>query len=720
MVTSSRCVGVVVACAVMSAADPPAKHSHDHDHDHDHDSSSSQGDYVPYRTLKQRRLERLEQIGLIAGTHPELRPLTARLGPAADMIAAAAASAAAVTPSLSLSSSSLSSDADRSQVIKSSVRAAVGALLGHSAATAELPGSHAAFSGASGVIAAAAASAAAVSAAGGGAAAAAGAAAGMSLLDRHTELKKEAESRGALPETDVERLLKDEEKIFQEVTEKKALMGVKELARGITYTESLRSSWTPPRYLASMPEEMRVALRKKWHILVEGENVPPPITSFREMKLPEPILRLFTAKGIRQPSPIQIQALPAILSGRDCIGIAFTGSGKTLAFALPAVMFALEAERKLPFERGEGPFALIMCPSRELARQICDTVEEMVNALADSGGGFPRLRVMLAMGGVSVREQADAAREGVHIVVGTPGRLMDVLKKNIINLENCRFLTLDEADRMIDLGFEEDMRTIFSYFKAQRQTCLFSATMPKKIQDFACSALVRPVVVNVGRAGAASLDVVQEVEYVKQEAKIVYILVCLQKTPPPVLVFAENKADVDEIHEYLLLKGIEAVAIHGSKSQEERLWAIQQFKGGKKDVLVATDIAGKGLDFPNIQHVINYDMPAEIENYVHRIGRTGRSGKTGIATTFVNHGVPDLVLLDLKHLLIEAKQKIPPFLLELESETERYRAVGESVGCTYCNGLGHRIQDCPKLEAEQKQKMARVGRDFIASGTGNW
>jgi ATP-dependent RNA helicase DDX41 len=195
---------------------------------------------------------------------------------------------------------------------------------------------------------------------------------------------------------------------------------------------------------------------------------------------------------------------------------------------------------------------------------------------------------------------------------------------------------MDEADRMVDVGFEEDMRTVFSYFKAQRQTLLFSATMPQKIQDFARTALVKPIIVNVGRAGAANLDVIQEVEYVKQEAKIVYLLECLQKTAPPVLIFAENKADVDDIHEYLLLKGVEAVSIHGGKSQEERDWAIRMFKDGKKDVMVATDVAGKGMDFADIQHVINFDMPAEIENYVHRIGRTGRSGKTGIATTFIN------------------------------------------------------------------------------------
>ncbi len=219
---------------------------------------------------------------------------------------------------------------------------------------------------------------------------------------------------------------------------------------------------------------------------------------------------------------------------------------------------------------------------------------------------------------------------------------------------------------MIDMGFEDDVRNIMGFFKQQRQTLLFSATMPKKIQDFAEQSLIRPVIINVGRAGAASLDIIQEVEYVKQEAKMVYLLECLQKTAPPVIVFSDNKNEVDDIQEYLLLKGVEAVAIHGSKTQDEREYAIRAFKSGQKDVMVASGVASKGLDFNEIQHVINYTMPKEIEDYVHQIGRTGRSGKTGIATTFVNANTQEQTLLDLKYLLMEAKQRIPPFLAAIE------------------------------------------------------
>ena len=283
-----------------------------------------------------------------------------------------------------------------------------------------------------------------------------------------------------------------------------------------------------------------------------------------------------------------------------------------------------------------------------------------------------------------------------------------------------RYLCLDEADRMIDMGFEDDVRTIFSYFKGQRQTLLFSATMPKKIQIFARSALVLPVTVNVGRAGAASLDIIQEFEFAKNEEKVVCLLECLQKTPPPVLIFAEKKADVDDIHEYLLIKGVEAVAIHGDKDQEERHRSVLQFRNGEKDVLVATDIASKGLDFAKVQHVINYDMPEDIENYVHRIGRTGRSGKTGVATTFINKNCEESVLLDLKHLLMEAKQKIPPVLAALEADTP-YLTMGDQQGCSYCGGLGHRITECPKLEALQTKQAVNIGKnDYRTSNTADY
>ena len=292
-----------------------------------------------------------------------------------------------------------------------------------------------------------------------------------------------------------------------------------------------------------------------------------------------------------------------------------------------------------------------------------------------------------------------------------------MLNEKKFNLDLCRYFCLDEADRLID-GFEEDIRNIMDFFNNQRQTLLFSATMPRKIQNFAKSALYKPVVVNVGRAGAANLDVIQEVEYVKEEAKIVYLLECLQKTPPPVLIFAENKSDVDDVHEYLLLKGVEAVAVHGGKFQDEREDAIRLFKLGEKDVLVATDVASKGLDFPDIQHVINFDMPKEVENYIHRIGRTGRCGKTGIATTYINKDCSQSILLDLKHLLAEAKQKVPLFLQTMEGGAEAAMEIEGVKGCAFCSGLGHRIGQCEKLQALNRTRIA--GSSSSREGDGGY
>ncbi|KAI5481639.1 hypothetical protein MNV49_002865 [Pseudohyphozyma bogoriensis] len=521
----------------------------------------------------------------------------------------------------------------------------------------------------------------------------------QTLLMEAQEVKRLQAIKDA-QKTDADRKREEEAKILAaQAAGQKALAGAGELAKGIVYTERMKSSWRPPTYVRDRSDSENEKIREKYHILVEGDDIPPPIPDFRDMKLPKPLLDYLKNKKISAPTPIQLQGIPVAFSGRDMIGIAFTGSGKTLAFSLPLLMFALEEEKRLPFMQGEGPVGIIVCPSRELARQTFDGLVEMARLL--ELGGYPQVRSLLCIGGINMSEQSQAMSRGFHMVVATPGRLQDMLEKKKFGLSGCKYLCLDEADRMIDMGFEDDVRNIMSFFKHQRQTLLFSATMPKRIQDFAQQSLVQPILVNVGRAGAASLDIIQEVEYVKQEAKMVYLLECLQKTAPPTIIFSDNKNEVDDIQEYLLLKGVEAVAIHGSKTQEEREYAIKAFKTGKKDVMVASGVASKGLDFSEIQHVINFSMPKEIEDYVHQIGRTGRSGKTGIATTFVNMQTAEQTLLDLKYLLMEAKQKIPPFLTSIEDPN--VGADGKVTGCTNCGGLGHSITNCPKLEENQRR-----------------
>ncbi|EAA20577.1 RNA helicase-1 [Plasmodium yoelii yoelii] len=548
-----------------------------------------------------------------------------------------------------------------------------------------------------------------------------------SLLETYYKIKKEKEKNTKINEID--EIRKKEEHILAQISKalNAPLQSVKERSKGIVYKDSFKTIWTLPNKYKKMPKEYVDKIRKVFYIDVSGNDIPPPIKNFKDMKFPKAILKGLKKKKINKPTQIQMQGLPSILLGRDIIGIAFTGSGKTIVFVLPLIMTCLEAELRCPIEEGEGPLGLIICPSRELASQTHNIIKYFCEYLYKDK--FPMLKSLCVIGGVSTYEQGNEIKKGVHMLVATPGRLNDMLNKKRMTLEQCRYLCFDEADRLIDLGFEEEIRNTLDNFSSQRQTLLFSATMPRKIQEFAKSTLVNPIIINVGRAGAANLDVIQEVEYVKEEFKLSYLLQVLQKTGPPVLIFCENKKDVDDVHEYLLLKGVNAIAIHGSLGQTERLEAINLFRNGEKDVLVGTDVASKGLDFPSIEHVINYDMPKDIENYVHRIGRTGRCGKTGIATTFINKNQEEAILLDLKALLIEAKQKIPPFLEMLDSKGINLQEIGGVKGCSYCGGLGHRITQCSKLETQTTKQKSSRQKDILSGNnkfnnmngyTGDW
>ncbi|KRX08965.1 P-loop containing nucleoside triphosphate hydrolase [Pseudocohnilembus persalinus] len=351
---------------------------------------------------------------------------------------------------------------------------------------------------------------------------------------------------------------------------------------------------------------------------------------------------------------------------------------------------------------------LVQLPLRELAIQTFDTCQKIAQMMVQHG--YPQLKIILNIGGQRSGDQLQAGRDGIHIVIGTPGRISDNLNHDHFDLNLCQYIVLDETDQMLDNIFEEAISNIFNKIKGSHQTLLFSSTMPKKITEFAMACLQNPVLVNIGRAGSANLNVVQDVDYVKQEDKLKYLLESLQKTGPPVLVFCDKINDVDDIQEYLTIKGVEITSLHGKKSQEDRARAVSDFKSGKKDVLVATDLASKGLDFPNVKHVINFDMPSSIEAYVHRIGRTGREKKTGRATTMVNKNQDTIILGDLKHLLIESKQQIPSFLQTIVLDSEY------TGGCGFCGGLGHRMADCQQLE---KQKMKSLSAQLTNTSKEN-
>lgn len=257
------------------------------------------------------------------------------------------------------------------------------------------------------------------------------------LLEEAQEVKRRQAELDA-KETEAEREAKKEAEILAALEkQQRKLASDAELAKGIKYTDSIKTTWRPPHYIRDRPEAEHDRIREEHHIIVEGDDLPPPIPHFEDMKLPTPILKYLKSKGIQRPSSIQTQGIPTAFAGRDIIGVAHTGSGKTLAFSLPAIMTSLEMESRLPFVKGEGPVAMILCPSRELARQTYEGCVAMCQTLAEKGE-YPEIRSLLCMGGINMAEQAEAMNRGVHIVVATPGRLMDMLEKKKLNLENCK------------------------------------------------------------------------------------------------------------------------------------------------------------------------------------------------------------------------------------------------------------------------------------------
>ncbi|KNC52818.1 zinc finger protein [Thecamonas trahens ATCC 50062] len=521
----------------------------------------------------------------------------------------------------------------------------------------------------------------------------------LSLLEETVHLRR----AGKLKELTKEELEAEEErKLVEAFASTKALVSAAELAEGGRTVQPLPTTWRPPRWAQERGPEVYEALRTKYNIEIKGEDVPKCLTTFEAMKLPPAIVKHLVGKSILKPTPIQMQGLPTILSGRDMIGISYTGSGKTLVFTLPLVLVALEEELRMPLMPGEGPVGVVLSPSRELARQTHQIACDLAAALHADGG--PKLRMALCMGGVPVKPALEMVDEGVHAVVATPGRLLDMLKKEQFSLRLVRYMCLDEADRLISDGFEEDMRDILSFTgKAPRQTVLFSATMAQSIKEFGATALVSPVVVTVGRAGAASLDIIIEVEYVAtEEEKMSYVVnSVLDKTEPPVIVFSSSSSVVDALLEYMMIKGVAATAIHGGLSQSERLQAMDDFKNGKADVLIASDVAAKGIDFPHIAHVICVDLPKEFEMLPHRLGRTGRAGNVGVASVLITPRDDPIMLSDLRAMLIEAKQRVPPYLLR-----DATASASATEACPMCGGLGHRIADCP-LVTQRARTNAR-------------
>uniref|UniRef100_A0A0E0MSM6 RNA helicase n=1 Tax=Oryza rufipogon TaxID=4529 RepID=A0A0E0MSM6_ORYRU len=376
--------------------------------------------------------------------------------------------------------------------------------------------------------------------------------------------------------------------------------------------------------VAGMTEEEVEAYRRRREITVEGRDVPKPVREFRDVGFPEYVLQEITKAGFVEPTPIQSQGWPMALRGRDLIGIAETGSGKTLAYLLPAIVHVNAQPILAP---GDGPIVLVLAPTRELAVQI----------------------------------QQEATKFGVEIVIATPGRLIDMIESHHTNLRRVTYLVLDEADRMLDMGFEPQIKKLVSQIRPDRQTLYWSATWPKEVEQLARNFLFDPykVVIIGSEELKANHAISQHVEILSESQKYNKLVNLLEDIMDGsrILIFMDTKKGCDQITRQLRMDGWPALSIHGDKSQAERDWVLSEFKSGKSPIMTATDVAARGLDVKDVKYVINYDFPGSLEDYVHRIGRTGRAGAKGTAYTFFTAANARFAK-DLINILEEAGQKV--------------------------------------------------------------
>ncbi|XP_010550696.1 PREDICTED: DEAD-box ATP-dependent RNA helicase 30 [Tarenaya hassleriana] len=406
----------------------------------------------------------------------------------------------------------------------------------------------------------------------------------------------------------------------------------------------------------AMTEQDVAMYRSSRDISVEGRDVPKPIRMFQEANFPDHILEVIARLGFTEPTPIQAQGWPMALKGRDLIGIAETGSGKTLAYLLPALVH-VSAQPRLA--QDDGPIVLALAPTRELAVQI---QEESKKFGLRSG-----VRSTCIYGGAPKGPQIRDLRRGVEIVIATPGRLIDMLEARHTNLRRVTYLVLDEADRMLDMGFEPQIRKIISQIRPDRQTLLWSATWPREVESLARQFLRDPYKVIIGSADLkANQSINQIIEIVPASEKYIRLIKLLKQLMDgsKILIFVETKKGCDQVTKQLRMDGWPALAIHGDKTQSERDRVLSEFKSGRSPIMTATDVAARGLDVKDIKCVINYDFPTSLEDYIHRIGRTGRAGAKGMAFTFFTHDNARFAR-ELIKILHEAGQVVPPSLSDL-------------------------------------------------------
>lgn len=450
--------------------------------------------------------------------------------------------------------------------------------------------------------------------------------------------------------------------------------------------------WSEKRLDQMRERDWRI-FKEDFNIATKGGGLPNPMRSWKESGLPPRLLELVDQVGYTEPSPVQRAAIPIALQARDLIGVAVTGSGKTASFLLPLLVYISALPRLDEFEwrRNDGPYSIILAPTRELAQQIETEARKFAGPL-----GFT---VVSIVGGHSIEEQAYNMRNGAEIIIATPGRLVDCIERRIIVLSQCCYVVMDEADRMIDLGFEEPVNKILDALpvtnekpddevaedaktmtmvlggsQRYRQTMMYSATMPAAVERIARKYLRRPAIVTIGNVGEAVETVEQRVEFVagedKRKKRLGEILHS-GEFRAPIIVFVNIKRNCDAVARDIKSMGFSSVTLHGSKTQEQREAALLSVRNGQTDVLVATDLAGRGIDVPDVSLVVNFNMAGNIESYTHRIGRTGRAGKSGVAITFLGSEDND-VLYDLKQMLMKSSiSRVPEELRKHEAAQQK-------------------------------------------------
>ncbi|KAH5437991.1 ATP-dependent RNA helicase DED1 [Parastagonospora nodorum] len=425
-----------------------------------------------------------------------------------------------------------------------------------------------------------------------------------------------------------------------------------------------------------------------------GQGVPEPVTRFTNPPLDDHLLSNIELSGYKVPTPVQKYSIPIVMGGRDLMACAQTGSGKTGGFLFPILAQAFQNGPSPPptaqaggygRQRKAYPTSLILAPTRELVSQIFDEARKFAYR--------SWVRPCVVYGGADIGSQLRQIERGCDLLVATPGRLVDLIERGRISLASIKYLVLDEADRMLDMGFEPQIRRIVEGEDmpptAGRQTLMFSATFPRDIQMLARDFLKEYIFLSVGRVGSTSENITQKIEYVEDADKRSVLLDILHTHGAGLsLIFVETKRMADSLSDFLINQGFPATSIHGDRTQREREKALEMFRSGRCPILVATAVAARGLDIPNVTHVVNYDLPTDIDDYVHRIGRTGRAGNTGIATAFFNRGNRGVVR-DLLDLLKEANQEVPSFLESIAREGSGFGGGGGRGGRGGGRGRGN-------------------------------